>query len=175
MAVPTGTQLRYDIVGDREDLADVIYRISPEDTVFMSMIGRGKSASTFHEWQTDALGAPDPNNAQLEGDDASFSTPSPTKRVGNYTQISVKTVATSGSALALPLAGRRSEEALQQAKRAAELKLDMETILLLNQAADAGGSDEPRKLAGLPVWLQTNVDKAPDGANSGHVSGAPTT
>jgi hypothetical protein len=33
----------------REDLTDVIYRISPEETPFMSNIGRESVSSTYHE------------------------------------------------------------------------------------------------------------------------------
>lgn len=41
-------------IGCREDLADIIYKISPEETPFLSAIRRAPS-SRFHEWQTDAL------------------------------------------------------------------------------------------------------------------------
>jgi hypothetical protein len=48
--MPTFT--RYDAVGAREDLSDVIYDISPQDTPIMSSIGKTKATAVFHEWQT---------------------------------------------------------------------------------------------------------------------------
>jgi malonyl CoA-acyl carrier protein transacylase len=80
-------------------------------------------------------------NAQLQGDDIStFDAVTPTVQLTNYTQISRKTVVISGTVEAVNKAGRKSELAYQLAKRAAELKRDMETIMLANQAASAGDS-----------------------------------
>lgn len=175
MSQVTGTQLTYDIVGEREDLIDSIYNITPEETPVLSMIGRGKADAITHEWQTDVLGASDVDNAQLEGDEAAFDTPAPTKRVGNICQISRKTVNTSETLEAISKAGRRSEEAYQQAKRMAELKLDMEAIILTNQGGDLGnGATTPRRLASLGAWLQSNTDfNATDGADPTYTSGVP--
>jgi hypothetical protein len=47
----------YDAKGIREDLADVIYNISPTDTPFQSSVGRTKATAVYHEWQTDSLAA----------------------------------------------------------------------------------------------------------------------
>lgn len=172
----TGTHLTADIVGAREDLADAIYDISPEDTPLFSSVKRGKANSTFHEWQTDTLGAA-AANAQLEGDEASYDTPDPTVRVGNYTQIMRKTVLTSGTLEAIDKAGRKSEEAFQLAKRSAELKLDIELAMFANNGAVAGSSSVAREFAGLGAWLKTNTDFAtggtPSGADPTYTSGAP--
>ena len=58
MAQPTNTFDTYDSVGEREDLSDVIYNISPTDTPFLSSAAKTKSTAVLHEWQTDALAAP---------------------------------------------------------------------------------------------------------------------
>ena len=158
MSVPTGTYLRYDVVGDREDLQDVIFNISPVQTPFLSGLGRGKCDSTLHEWQTDELSAADPDNAQLEGDDTTFSTPSPTVRVGNYTQISRKEVVVSGTLERIKKAGRKSELAYQTAKRGKELKRDMESGLLENQGGVGGSAGVARRYASMGAWLKTNTD-----------------
>lgn len=175
MAVVSGTSTRYNIVGDREDLANSIYDISPVDTPFFSSAKRGKAKSTFHEWQTDSLAAATTANAYVEGDEASFSTPSPTVRVGNYTQISRKTLIVSDTLEEMDLAGRKSEMAFQLAKQSKEIKRDMESIFLSNQAANAGGLATPRRLASMGAWLKTNVDLATNGANPAYTSGAPMT
>ena len=166
MAQPTNLFDRYDATNSvREDLSNIIYNISPEDTVFMSNVGRDTAKQTYTEWQTDALAAASTTNAQIEGDDASADSLAATNRVGNYTQISRKVVATSGTLEAVDTAGFRSAMAYQMAKAASELKRDMETALLYNQAADAGNSSTARKTAGLPAWLRSNVSKASDGGN----------
>jgi len=81
MSVPSNTYLRYTSIGVREDLANVIYDISPTDTPIMSSIGKAKATQTNHEWQTDALAAATTANALIEGDDAAAASLSPTTRV----------------------------------------------------------------------------------------------
>ncbi len=51
----TNTFETYDAVGNREELADKIYQITPEETPMLSLIGRKSVESTHPEWQTDAL------------------------------------------------------------------------------------------------------------------------
>ena len=161
------TYQTYTAIGQREDLSDVIYNISPTDTPFMSSIGKTKATATFHEWQTDALAAPALGGA-VEGADASSITASPTTRIGNRTQIFTKSVAVAGTLEAVDKAGRKSEKAYQMAKVSAELKRNIELTLLSNQVAAAGNSSTARTLGGLQAWLNTNGDFGTDGvAGSG--------
>ena len=162
--MPTFT--RYDAIGSREDLADVIYNISPQDTPIMSSIGKTKATAVYHEWQTDSLAAATTSNAAVEGADATSATLSPTSRVGNYTQIVQKTVQVSGTLEAVDKAGRKSEKAYQLAKASAELKRDMEAIITANQAQSAGTSSAARKLGSLLSWIVTNTSKG-SGTTSG--------
>ena len=152
------TYQTYTAVGQREDLSDVIYNISPTDTPFMSSIGKTKATAVLHEWQTDSLAAATLNNAAVEGATASDATMSPTTRVGNRTQIFQKTIKISGTLDAVNKAGRKSEKAYQLAKASAEIKRDIETTLLSNQAASNGNSSTARTLGGLQCWLATNGD-----------------
>ena len=39
----------YQSIGNREDLTDVIYNISPTDTPFMSSVGKTKATAVYHE------------------------------------------------------------------------------------------------------------------------------
>ena len=148
--------LTYDTEGIREDLQDAIYDISPTSTPFMSTIGRTKAKNTYHEWQTDELGAVDLTNAQLEGADAVAPTLETTVRVGNRTQISDKVVQVSTTDDVVDKAGRSTETAYQLAKASSELKRDMESILLSDQAQTAGDSSTARKLQGMQAWVTTN-------------------
>lgn len=148
----------HDAKGLREDLADVIYSISPTETPFQSSVGRTKATAVYHEWQTDSLAAATTNNAAVEGADASDATLSPTVRLGNYTQILQKTIKVSGTLDAVNKAGRKSEKAYQLAKASAEIKRDLEIILLANQGQSAGSSNSSaRKMGSLLSWLKTNT------------------
>jgi hypothetical protein len=166
MAVPSNTYLRYTSIGVREDLANVIYDISPTDTPIMSSIGKAKATQTNHEWQTDALAVATTANALIEGDDAAASSLAPTTRVGNFTQIVGKTVQVSGTLEAVDKAGRKSEKAYQLAKAASEIKRDIETIITANQAKTNGtATSGARKLGSLLSYITTNVSKGSAGTN----------
>jgi hypothetical protein len=176
MALVGGTYTRYDAKGLREQLSNIISDISPTQTPFMSGIGVGeKAVQTLVEWQTDALAAADGTNAQLEGDDVTFTTPSATVRVGNYTQISRKSVIISDTLEEVDKAGRRSEMALQTMKKAKELKRDMETIFLRAQGGAAGAAGTARTAAGMLAWIKSNVslEATGGGANPSWTSGVP--
>src|SRR5690554_2606960 len=121
MALTTGGFTTYAAIGNREDLTDAIYDISPADTPFVSMIGRGKAKAVYHEWQTDSLADVNTGNAALEGHDSVVATSAPTVRLGNYCQISTATVAITGTQEVVDKAGRKSEMAYQIAKRGKEI------------------------------------------------------
>lgn len=155
MTVPSNTVTVFSAIGNREDLADVIYDISPMDTPFLSRAKRTKSTGVFHEWQTDAL-EPAGTNRKIEGDDATANTFVATTRVGNYCQISSKTISVSGTQRSVDSAGRSDEYLYQTMKRGNEIKRDMEYALTRNQASSAGGAGTARSLGSLESWIATN-------------------
>ena len=159
MALITNTVTKYAVNGQREDLSDIIYNISPTDTPFMSTIGKSKATAVNHEWQIDALAAPAADNYHLEGDEISFDAQATTSRIGNKTQISRKAVIVSGTTESVDLAGRNNELAYLISKASKELKRDMETTLTANQAPVDSGAGAARKMASLESWLKTNTDK----------------
>lgn len=163
MSAVSGTYTTATAKGIREDLTDVIYNISPEKTPFFQMAARTKAKNTLHEWQLDSLASPDTANAKAEGNDAAYTLPAVTTRIGNYVQISDKTAIVSGTLEAVDKAGRATEMAYQLAKRSAELKRDMESIAIgTNQAAS--GSD-PRATGSLLAFLKTNISKGASGVD----------
>jgi|TARA_Y100000310_G_scaffold83187_1_gene79849 hypothetical protein len=159
MAVPTNTQTTYTAIGEREDLSDRIWEISPTETPFVSNIDRVSGKMTFHEWQTDSLAAAAANTV-LEGDDASVTAQSVTTRLGNYQQILDKTVSVSGSLRAADTAGRADEFSYQVAKFGRELKRDIEYACVRNQASSAGGVATARALGSVESWIATNKTHA---------------
>jgi len=144
----------YNGAGIAEDFEDIIYDISPEDTPFLSVCKRTKAGQTYHQWQTDPLAAA-AANAQIEGLDSTFATLSPTTVVGNYCQISSKTVNISATYDVVRKYGRKSETAYQLMKAGKELKRDMEYALVRNQASSAGGQATARSSAGIESWIST--------------------
>ena len=172
MAIVANTFQTYGAIGNREDLSDIIYNISPTDTPFMSSIGKEKAAGTLHEWQTDALAAA-AANAQVEGDEITFNAVTPTVRINNQTQISRKSVIVSGTQDTVNSAGRNNELAYQISKSSKELKRDMEVVLTANQSAAVGGAAAARTSSGLTSWIQANTSVGTNGAN-GAVGGVDT-
>ena len=152
----SATYSSFTVIGQREDLSDVIYDISPQDTPIMSSIGKSKATAVYHDWQTDSLAAATTANAQIEGADATDATVTATTRIGNYTQIVGKTIRVSGTLEAVDKAGRKSEKAYNMAKAAAEMKRDIETIITANQGQSAGNATTARTLGSLLSYIKTN-------------------
>ena len=164
MAQPTNTFDTYDSVGEREDLSDVIYSISPTDTPFISSAAKTKATAVLHEWQTDSLASASTSNAVIEGDEATLDAVTATTRLSNSSQIMDKTVVITGTQEAVDKAGRASEIAYQIAKKAKELKRDMEATITGNQAEVTGNASTARKLGSLGAWVATNDDLSSAGS-----------
>lgn len=161
MALPTNTFPTYSAIGNREDLSDMIYRIDPTDTPFMSAAEREKASAVNHEWQTQALASVNTSNAVLEGDDAVTDAVTVTVRLGNICQISDKVARVSGTQQAVEHAGRDNEMAYQEMLKGLELKRDMESILVgTNQAKNAGAAATARTTASVLSWIKTNTSKS---------------
>jgi hypothetical protein len=164
MALPSNTFATYEAIGNREDLSDMIYRIDPTDTPFMSGVEREKATAVNHEWQTQALAAVDTSNAVLEGDDATTDAVTPTVRLGNICQISDKVARVTGTQQAVDHAGRDNELAYQEMLKGLELKRDMESILVgTNQAKNAGADATARVTASVLSWIKSNTSKGTAG------------
>lgn len=173
MAQVSNTFETYDATGNREELADKIWNITPEETPFLSLIGRKPVDSVHPEWQTDSLATPDTTNNRPEGNDWTYDALTATSRVGNYTQISDKPIIVSRTQDKTSKAGRKSELAYQVAKKGRELKTDMEAIVLSNQAASAGSGNAAtnRTAAGFRAWIATNDDMGSGGSSGSFSNG----
>ena len=170
MAIVTNTFTTFDAKGIREDLSNVITNIAPEETPYMSNIGRESVSNSLYEWQTDTL-ASAAANKQLEGDDVtSFDSVTATVRLQNYAQISRKTIVLSATEETVNKAGRRSELAYQIAKRGSELKRDQEFTMLNGAVAAAGNTTTARGTASLGAFVKTNVDMQTNGANPSYTT-----
>jgi len=171
MAIFTNTFLTFSAIGNREDLSDMIYNISPTETPFMGAIGKTTASAVLHEWQTDALAAAGAN-AQLEGDETSFGAVTATSRLGNRCQISSKSVVVSGTQDEVKKAGRTREMTYQLMLRSKELRNDQEFTLTNNQAPVVGNSTTARALRPLCSWYTTNDSRGASGADGSTTTAA---
>lgn len=166
MAVITNTFQSTSAVGVREELSDVVSRITPEDTPIYSMINKVDFKTKHPEWETDALASP-AQNAQLEGDDYTFSATTPPTRLGNYTQIMRKEGIISGTQEEQDEAGNVQKVKYQKLKKGVELRKDVEFAIVSNTASVSGTT---RLFGSLPSWLTSNVSRN-SGSNGGFNSG----
>jgi hypothetical protein len=157
----------YDSIGEREDLSDVIYNISPTDTPFLSSAAKTKATAVLHEWQTDSLAAAVTNNQVIEGDEVTIDAISATTRLSNSCQIMDKAICITGTQEAVDKAGRASEIAYQIAKKAKELKRDLESSLTSNNAEVTGSATAARVAGGLRSWVATNDNMGTSGTSGG--------
>lgn len=127
--------------GNREDLSDILYDVSPTDTPFVTMAKKGKATATHHEWLTDELDAPK-KNAVVEGNVANPTKAGSRVRIGNYTQIFEKTASVTGTQEKVDKAAVKSEMAYQVARRMKEIKRDLEYACVgPNPQVQKAGSD----------------------------------
>ena len=156
----------------REDLGDVISRISPEKTPFKTEIGTAKATATNHQFLLDTLAAADKNNAAIEGADAVFGTLVPPTKISNTTQNFVKFVQVSATLQAVNTAGTKDEYARQVAKVGAELNRDIEAALVSANASVFGSGSAAGKLGGAEAWIKTNASHGAGGSTAGYTTGA---
>ena len=151
----TGTTLTYGVGsagGNREDLADTIYDLFPDDTHFLTNLDKTSASATLHEWLGDTIVSPG-SNINTEGADGEFSSIVSPIRYANYTQIFKKEFIVSGTQEAVSKAGRRTEGARQSVKQMREIKNDVEYALVRNQVGTGGGATTGRSLASMENWI----------------------
>lgn len=167
MAIITNTFQSTGAIGNREELSNIVSRITPEDTPMYSRMGKGKAKSTSPQWEIDQLRAP-AANAQLEGDAYSFNAITPPARVKNQTQIFRDSWIVSRTQDAVDNAGNVEKSTEAKIKTGVALRKDVELAILSNSASVAGAT---RVSGGLPSWLTSNVSRGAGGANGGYNTG----
>lgn len=140
---------------NREDLIDVITNISPEETPLFSSCGKTKATAAYHEWSTDSL-ASATANAQVEGQDYSFTVKTTPSRTGAYVQTFRNFVEVSDFERAMNPAGMSDMYAYQMAKAMKEQARDIELALFTGTGA-SGASGTARELKGALAYIATNT------------------
>jgi hypothetical protein len=164
MTIPVNAQTTYPTIGNREDLSDEIWRISPTETPFFSACDKIGTKAVLHEWQTQQIDAVNTSNAQLEGDTFALDAFTATVRLGNVHQISRKVAGVSRTQQMVNPAGRNNELDYQKMIKGLALKIDIDSILSgTNQAKASGSTTVARTTASVLSWIKTNTDKGTAG------------
>jgi len=152
--MPVGTH--YGDTSVKEDVMDIIFQITPEDTPFFNMIGMTTANQPNHQWQIRSLSTRN-DNAQVEGATFTFAAPVLPTRVSNFTQIIEKTARVSGTSQASSRYAISDLVADQIEQRMVEWKTDAEHALLRGSNASGNASDTARRMDGLLNAVTTNV------------------
>ena len=173
MSVPSNSLQTYQSNNNAENVTEIVFNISPIDTPGLTLAKKTTAEATYTEWPIESLSAVDSANANVEGDDASIDASTTPTRVGNYCQLMDKTASVTTTQQAIRKYGVKNEMAKQMAKKAKELKRDMETTMFLNQARVVGDASTAQKMRSMGSWLTTNTSRGASGAN-GSASAAAT-
>ena len=172
MAVPSNTLQTYQSTNNAENVTEIVMNIDPVETPLLTMAKKTTAEATYTQWPIESLSAVDTNNANIEGDDATIDASATPVLVGNYTQLMDKTASVTTTQEAIKRYGVKNEMAKQMAKKAKELKRDIETTMFLNQGRVIGAAGTAQKMRSLPAWLTTNVSRGATGANGSATTAA---
>jgi Family of unknown function (DUF5309) len=169
-AAPANTYMEPTAVGVKEDLADVIYRIDPDETPLVSAISNEPAQQVLTEWVVQELGVA-ADNAQPEGFTASAQAITKPIRLNNICQIMARTVGVSNTTRAADFVGGQDEYNRQIVLKGMEVKRDLELAItspLVRTITD------PRHMSGLPTYCSlgsrgagAGVMPVGDGSNAG--------
>jgi hypothetical protein len=173
MTQPTNVYSVYDASGtsgvgkgNREDLVDVVYDISPTKTPLLSALPRAKAEAVLHEWTTHALAAAAANE-KIEGDDGTIDAATAKTRLNNRTAISNKVAGVTRTQQRVSKVGMMDALAEEVGYKVSEIKRDMELMLTANTAKVAGNDTTARKSAGLPTWILNGSGAGADPTGDG--------
>ena len=153
MAADPNAYQRVDIIHALEDIQDLIYDTSPTDCPFIQNAPATTADNSTIEWVEDVLDAADVSNAFIDGDTFDAAAITQPSRLTNECQISRKDFRITRRARKINKAGPNDEVARQVARKGLELKRDMESIVLNNQAKVVDNGTAAPLVAGLPTWI----------------------
>lgn len=145
-------------LSNREDLESGFYRLEAGETPIFSLCSKGRSTSTFHEWNLDKLAAPTTDGVPEGQDVQAFADKfADAARVGNYTQKKWRPWSVSDTQEAVTSAGPVNK-AEAKVKAMLELKRDFETVISSdNDMQSAAGGGTPYLSRGLGSWISNTA------------------
>ena len=150
--MPTTSTLTYQepvaTGGNREDLSDKMWDLSPTATPGITAMGKNTSTATSHDWLTDTLTDSDETTA-VEGADATAARPASRVRLSNYTNIIERTAKVSRTQDRVKKGGGvKGELSYQVARRIKEMKLSAEKCIYGVSRIKAAGDEDNARVAG---------------------------
>jgi len=140
----------------REDLADIVYLVSPETTPVMQAIGsRDVSQPTF-DWLVQSLPSASAT-ASKEGEEITRSASTGTTRRTNVCMIKTRNATVTNTNRASTHAGISEMMAHQIQLCVRALKTDIETMITQKKAKATGSATVARESASLSSWLTSNT------------------
>jgi hypothetical protein len=171
MAVPANTLQTFAMSNIKEDLSDIITLTDPTEVPFYSMCAKGTAKSRTPETQVDSLELPNPDNANIEGDDAVNDALTGPVRLLNVVQLFDKVVQVSSTAQSVDNAGMGNPKSYQMLKKGKEMKRDMEARFTGNFPSVTGTAAIAGKAAGAEAMIKTNANRGATGASGGYNTG----
>jgi hypothetical protein len=155
---PTGKTTTGSAVGNREDLSNELTILAPEETPLLSLCGKTKASSTFHEWVVDNLASPTTAGITEGSDVTSFTDAfSGRARLGNYVQTFRRDYLVSNLQQAVTSVGP-ANVAQAEAKSMRELKRDVEArIASASDMTVENGAGTPYAFRGLGSWITNSA------------------
>lgn len=148
---------QYNATGKPMDLTKLITMISPDDTPLMTLFGEADPATqVLHSWEEDELGEPRPN-AHKEGFDYTVEDAPETALLDNICQIVWRGYGITKTSQAIKRHNITDKIARDMQKAMKLSALDVEQALITSEKKVTGSKNDPRKMAGVPYFIKTNV------------------
>jgi len=141
---------------NREDLVDFIANIDPDETPLTVLLGKTRSRSTIHQWQTDTLAAVS-TAGRAEGENFSVDTLTAPTRVLNQCQLFGKDIAVTEDQRMENPAGFGDAMTYQLEKGTKETMKNIEATLMAVVTATTGASGTARVMKTLEDFITTTV------------------
>lgn len=137
-----------------EDVTDLIVNVDYTSTPFYSSLAESQATNTLHGWLNDVL-ATSADNAQIEGNDISFTDATVPSRSVNIVQLFQKDVRVSNTEMRVAHYGMADPYTYQLQKKMKEMARDIEKALVAGTTA-SGSSGIARRLNGAIALITTN-------------------
>lgn len=137
-----------------EDVTNEIVNVDFTSTPFYSSLGESQATNTLHQWLNDTY-ASSADNAQVEGNDMTFTDLVEPTRGTNVVQLFQKDIRVSNTAQRVAHYGTGDPYAYQKTKKMVEMARDIEKALVAGTRA-SGASGVARRLDGAIALISTN-------------------
>lgn len=148
----------------REDLADILADVSPDDNPLTTLLATTTMSGTYHEWTEDYIARPTSVASSAEGKTTTYSDLTQPSRRGNFAHIVSQSYKVSGTEMAVNVAGMGDPLTYQKGKALKTYKNNWEYALLRSTNA-SGASGVARTMAGVQAVITSHVTAQSSGTS----------